>query len=470
MFEPTVSARSAAQALWRLAGLPEVALERLRFTGAEPALPSSFAVGTAAQASIGAAALAAAEVRRIRGMGRQDVQVDMPHAVAECTNFMSVNGTTPEVWDKFSGIYPCGDRGSKGWVRIHANFAHHREGALSLLGLKLTDKTTKEDVVSALSDVDPFEYEQAAADKGLAVAALRSFESWGAHMHGQLLTSLPLFTIERIGEAEPLAWPRIGYKDRPLHGLRVLELTRILAGPVCGRTLAAYGADVMLVNSPNLPNIDAIAETSRGKLSCHIDLSRSEGRITLANLCEDAHVFVQGYRPGGLASLGFSPEALAYARPGIVYVSLSAYGHTGPWADRRGFDSLVQTATGFNHAEATAFGSDAPKALPVQILDHASGYLMALGAQAALIRQQLEGGSWHVRVSLAQTAHWLRSLGRLPVSTNETRPILKHLLESSESGFGSLVAVSHSAQFSATPSAWVRPSMPPGSHPPRWPT
>jgi crotonobetainyl-CoA:carnitine CoA-transferase CaiB-like acyl-CoA transferase len=194
----------------------------------------------------------------------------------------------------------------------------------------------------------------------------------------------------------------------------VLELTRILAGPVAGRTLAAYGADVLLVNSPALPNIDAIADTSRGKRSAHVDLRTDAGRDTLRVLVRDAHVFMQAYRPGALDALGFGAETLAAIAPGIVCVSLSAYGHVGPWAGRRGFDSLVQTATGFNVAEAQAAGAASPKAMPVQILDYAAGFLMAFGTAVALRRQATEGGSWHVRVSLAGTGRWLRSLGRVP--------------------------------------------------------
>lgn len=201
----------------------------------------------------------------------------------------------------------------------------------------------------------------------------------------------------------------------------------------------------------------------------HADLETADGRIALANLLRSAHVFVQGYRPGAMQALGFGPQEAARLRPGIVYVSLSAYGDSGPWAQRRGFDSLVQTATGFNHAEAQAAGSQAPKPLPMQILDHASGYLMAYGAQAALARQAIEGGSWHVRVSLAQTARWLRSLGRVPDGLRRATPPIEGFLESESSGFGQLAAVRHAAQFSLTPARWARPSMPPGTHPTVWP-
>jgi crotonobetainyl-CoA:carnitine CoA-transferase CaiB-like acyl-CoA transferase len=250
----------------------------------------------------------------------------------------------------------------------------------------------------------------------------------------------------------------------------VLDLTRILAGPVGGRALVAYGADVMLVNAPHLPNIEAIADTSRGKLSALVDLREPEGRAAMDRLLAGAHVFVQGYRPGGLEALGYGPQALARKRPGIVCVSLSAYGTEGPWAGRRGFDSLVQTAMGFNRAEGDAAGDGKPRALPMQILDQASGYLIAFGAAAALRRQQLEGGSWHVRVALAQTGHWLRGLGRIANGFSAAKPSLEPYLETSASGFGELTAVRHSVALSRTPAGWTRPSMPPGSHPAAWPT
>jgi hypothetical protein len=225
----------------------------------------------------------------------------------------------------------------------------------------------------------------------------------------------------------------------------------------------------MLVNSPHLPNIDAIADTSRGKLSAHADLRSEAGRDALSGLLADAHVFVQGYRPRGLAALSFGPEEAAARRPGIVYVSLSAYGTQGPWADRRGFDSLVQTAMGFNHAEGEAAGDGKPRPLPMQILDEASGYLIALGVAAALWRQQQEGGSWHVQVSLAQTGHWLRGLGRVSGGLAVAEPDIEPWLESAPSGFGELRGMRHSAQLARTPVVWARPSMPPGSDPPAWP-
>ncbi|MET0543163.1 MAG: CoA transferase [Variovorax sp.] len=451
--------------LWSLAGLPAEALRLASLTGVDPVLPSSFAVGAAAQGTIAAAALAACELGHVRGVARQQVAVDMREAAIECTGWFSLDGRTPDIWDAFSGLYRCAD----GHVRVHANFAHHREGALRLLGL---DPATAQrtDAEQAMLGWRALDFEEAAAQRKLVATALRRFDEWDATPQGRAIAAQPLFTIERIGDAPPLALPPLREDQRPLTGLRVLDLTRILAGPVGGRALAAYGADVMLVNSPNLPNISAIADTSRGKLSTHVDLETDDGRDAMRRLVADAHVFTQGYRPGGLRSLGFGPDDVARSRPGIVYVSLTAYGTQGPWADRRGFDSLVQTAMGFNHAEGEAAGDGKPRPMPMQILDEATGYLMAFGAAAAMARQQREGGSWHVQVSLAQTGQWLRSLGRVPDGLSAAAPDLLAQVETTDSGFGRLAALRHSARLSRTPARWTRPSMPPGSHPPTWPS
>lgn len=468
-----ITAREALAALWQAAALPAASLVHADLTGSEPVLPSSFAVATAAQASLGAAALAAADIWNRRCGERQQVQVDATHAALDSCGWFTLDGKTPALWDKLSGLYPCGaDTDAPGWARIHANFAHHRDGALRLLGCEPGDATGREAVTQALRAWRAEDFETAAAEAGLVVAAARDFAAWDRHPQGRALADAPPVRIERIADAPPasaLVWPAVTAAEAPLAGLRVLDLTRILAGPVAGRTLAAYGADVMLVNSPQLPNIEAIADTSRGKLSAHIDLKTDAGRETLRTLLATSQVFLQGYRPGGLQALGFGPEDAARLRPGIVYVSLSAYGPHGPWATRRGFDSLVQTATGFNLAEAAARGADQPQAMPMQILDYAAGYLLAFGAQAALLRQQRDGGSWHVQVSLAGVGRWLRSLGRVPQGFDAQRPPFEPYLDASVSGFGRLVALRHAARFSRTPAVWRRPSMPPGTHAPRWP-
>lgn len=450
--------------LWSLTDLPQQALGQVSLTGDDPVLPSSFYVGTVAQTSIAAAALAACELGHLRGQPRQPIAVDMVHAALECSGWFSLDGRVPEIWDKFSGLYRCND----GWVRVHANFAHHREGALRLMGLDPAT-ASRAQAEQALLAWSAFAFETAAASAGLVVAAVRSFDEWSLHLQGQAITAQPLMHFERIGDAAPQVLAKISASQLPLAGLRALDLTRILAGPVCGRMLAGLGADVMLVNSPHLPNIESIADTSRGKLSCHLDLKTQAGVQSLKTLAAQAHVFVQGYRPGGLDKLGFSPQQLATLNPGIVVVSLSAYGTQGPWAQKRGFDSLVQTATGFNHAEMQAGAASAPKALPMQILDYATGHLMAFAAAAALHRQQREGGSWLVRVSLAQTGQWLRAMGRVAGGFGVRVPAREPFVETSDSGFGKLQALGPSARLQRTPVHWQRPSMPPGTHPPVWP-
>ena len=444
--------------------MPRQVLGQVSLTGDDPVLPSSFYVGTAAQTSIAAAALAACELGHLRGQPRQHVAVDMAHAALECSGWFSLDGRVPKIWDKFSGLYRCSD----GWVRIHANFAHHRAGALRLMGLDPVT-ASRADAEQALLAWSAVAFETAAANAGLVVAAVRSFAEWDAQPPGQAIAAQPLMHFERIGDAAPHALEKIPANQLPLAGLRVLDLTRILAGPVCGRMLAGLGADVMLVNSPHLPNIESIADTSRGKLSCHIDLKTPGGVQNLQKLAAQAHVFVQGYRPGGLHALGFGPQQLAALNPGIVVVSLSAYGTQGAWAPKRGFDSLVQTATGFNHAEMQASGANAPKALPMQILDYATGHLMAFAAAAALHRQQREGGSWNVTLSLAQTGLWLRAMGRIADGFGVSPPGREPFVETSESGFGQLQAIRLSAQLQRTALGWRRRSMPPGSHAAIWP-
>jgi crotonobetainyl-CoA:carnitine CoA-transferase CaiB-like acyl-CoA transferase len=461
-----VTTHAALARLWRDAGQPDAALRSVALSGSEPVLPSSFAVGTAAQASIAAAGLAAAELQRVRGGHEQMVSVDMRDAAIEFRSerYLRVDGEAPQdPWDKIAGLYRCGDGR---WVRLHTNFPHHRDGVLTLLRCEY-DRSA---VQRALETWEAEAFEAAAAEAGLVATATRSFAEWDAHPQGRAVAALPVFSIERIGDASPRTLPP---GDRPLAGVRVLDLTRVIAGPVCGRTLAAHGADVMLVNAAHLPQMATLViDCGRGKLSTFIDLRDPAGRDALAGLVRDADIVVQGYRPGALLALGLGPSKVADIRPGIVYVSLSAYGHAGPWAERRGFDSLVQNASGINVAEAEAARADQPKPLPCQALDHAAGYLMAFAAMSALARRVRDGGSWHVRVSLAQTGHWIRSLGRIPDGLDCPDPTFEDVrdrLEDCDSGFGKLTTVRHAAVLSQTPARWSRPSVPLGTHLPIWP-
>ena len=452
--------------LWRHAGGDPATLSAVTLSGDEPQLPSSFRVGAAAQVPIAAAGLAAAEIWKQRSGEAQTVAVDMTHATVECRSerYLRVEGKPPPpTWDPTAGVYRTGD---KRFVRLHTNFPHHRAAVCKVLGCR----EERDAIQAELMKREGEAFETAAYAGGAVVSMMRSQEEWLSTPHAQALAALPTFTIEKIGEAAPKPWPK---GDRPLAGVRVLDLSRVIAGPVSGRTLAVHGADVLLVYGPNVPAIPWLTiDTGRGKLSTFIELKSEAGRARMRDLLREADIFTQGYRPRASASLGFSAEEAARISPGIVYVTLSAYGHAGPWAERRGFDSLVQTSTGFNHAEGQAAGVDGPKELPAQMLDHASGYLLAFGAMMAKARQAREGGSWHVRVSLAQTGRWIWNLGRLadglrtPDFTEATTtPFMQEL----PSGFGPTLAVSHAAKLSKTPAFWARQAVPLGTHPPEWP-
>jgi crotonobetainyl-CoA:carnitine CoA-transferase CaiB-like acyl-CoA transferase len=452
--------------LWRLAGGDPAALDWVRLTGDEPQLPSSFRVAVAGQVSIAASALAAAVIWQARKGETQNVTVDMRHAAVECRSerYLRRDGEPPPpAWDAIAGVYKTGDRR---FVRLHTNFPHHRDAVCNVLSCA----AEREAVQAALMHWQGEAFETAAYAAGGVVSLMRSHDEWQALPQARALAELPVLTIEKIGDAPPKPLPA---GPRPLSGLRVLDLSRVIAGPVAGRTLAAHGADVMLVSGPDLPSIPwLVIDTGRGKLSSQLDLKSAQGRAGLRDLLRETDIFSQGYRPKALAALGFGPRDLADMSPGIINVSLSAYGHVGPWAERRGFDSLVQTATGFNHAEGQAAGVDGPKELPAQMLDHATGYLMAFGAMMARLKQSREGGSWHVQVSLAQTGRWLWGLGRLAeglrtpdLNGDMIKPYLKDL----PSGFGPLSAVSHAAILSKTPAFWARPAVPLGHDVPQWP-
>lgn len=448
--------------LCALAGLRDA--PPLQVTGAEPALPSSFRVDAAAAASIGAAGLAAEAIWRHRTGKGQGVSIDIRHAAAEFRSerYLRIDGQEPkDPWDPIAGAYPTAD----GWVRLHTNFPHHRDGILKLLGCG----NTREDVAAALRRRKAEEFETAAWKAGMCVSAYRSFAQWDAHPHAQALAALPPLRLERLRDAAPI--PFAPNPTRPLEGVRVLDLTRVIAGPVAGRTLAAHGAEVLYVASPNVANLpNLIADTGRGKRACAIDLETEQGRAQLRALVEQADIFLQSYRPGALARHGFGPAQVAAMRPGIVVATLSAYGEVGPWAGKRGFDSLVQTSTGFNHAEAEAAGTASPKPLPCQALDHASGYLLALGAMAARLRQAKEGGSWKVGVALATTGTWLRGLGRIDglAAPDPDFAAMQDLL--APSGFGDTPtrAIRHAAGLSETPARWSRGASRLGQDSPGW--
>jgi crotonobetainyl-CoA:carnitine CoA-transferase CaiB-like acyl-CoA transferase len=312
--------------------------------------------------------------------------------------------------------------------------------------------------------------EDALNGAGLPAGMVRSRDEWLAHPHARAVADLPLLEIVRIGDSPPEPF---GRGDRPLSGVRVLDLTRVIAGPECGRTLASHGADVLLVTSRHLPSLPShVIDFGLGKRSASLDLRRPEDGDRLRSLIAGADIFSQSYRPGALAGLGFGPEEVSRLRPGIVYVTLSAYGHAGPWRERRGFETLIQSVSGFAHEQGFGAGLDRPQHLPAQVVDHATGYLGALGALVALARRAREGGSYLVRVSLVQTGRWVDALGRVSGRhiADQTLAEVDDLLATCDSPFGRLRHVAPAAILSETPASWSHPAVPLGTHEPVWPT
>ena len=461
----TTSAEQLAQ-LWALAGGDAKALSHADLPGGEPALPGIYHVGVQAQSSIAASALAAAEVHRARGGPAQEVSVPMRNAAISfrSESYLRVDGVM--VRDSFDPIHSFYKTGDGGWVQVHANFPQHRMGAAELLRCAYS----REGVARALEGMKAAEVEDMFAAAMLPTARMRSEAEWNAHPQSAALDNQPVLILEKIGEADPRPLPATA--ARPLEGLKVLDLTKVIAGPVCGRTMAEHGAEVLQITAGHLAHsMPLIIDSNRGKRSAYLDLRKEQGVDRLKALAKDADIFVQGYRPNTLAKRGLGPEDLAAVRPGIVYVSLSAFSHEGPWSHRRGFDSIVQTCSGIGHAGGAAAGVDGMKHLPCQALDHASGYLMAFGGMMARLKQAHEGGSWLVRVSLARTGRWLQSLGKQD-AIDAPDPALEDVQDMIEDygqvPFGNMTGVKPAAILSATPGYWATPTVRPGTHAAEW--
>jgi hypothetical protein len=330
-------------------------------------------------------------------------------------------------------------------------------------------------VRNAVAKWDALELEEAIIAAKGAGGMVRTMDEWAKHPQGAAVAALPLMEIVKIGDSPPEALPK---GDRPLSGIRVLDLTRVIAGPTCARTLAEHGADVLKITGAHLPSLGYQEhDTGHGKLSAHLDLREDRDREILRGLAREADVFSQGYRPGTLANRGFAPEALAQLRPGMVCVSLCAFGHVGPWASRRGFDTVVQSVSGIAHRQGELFPGKAPgpQFYPISAIDYLTGYLMAFGAMAALARRAREGGSWLVRISLAQTGRWLTGLGEVPeaalrgVSKDFNPAEIERWSTTSTTPDGRLQHLAPVVRLSETPPRWARPSVPLGHNEPVWP-
>jgi hypothetical protein len=462
----------ALRTILPIAGWSEDRLRSVEITGGtDPILPTPFRISETSAATLAAVGLAASDLWKLRAGRSQNISVDTRHATASLRSghYIRIDGehVSPAA-NAVMGMYPAKNGR---WSYLHCNFPHHRAIALKILGVP----EDRDAVTRAVAQWDALELEEAIIAGGGAGGMVRSMDEWAQHPQGKAVAKLPLMEIIKIGDspAEPL--PK---GDRPLSGIRVLDLTRVIAGPTCARTLAEHGADVLKISAEHVPSLGRQEyDTGHGKLSAYLDLRDPPQAETLRNLVRAADVFSQGYRPGALRNRGFSPEALAEMRPGIVAVSLSAFGHEGPWGSRRGFDTVIQAVSGITLRQGELFpgAQPGPQFYPVSAIDFLTGYLMAFGTMVALARRTTEGGSWHVRISLAQVGRWLVERGQVPES--ELKGVPKDLTPDeierwsmvSNTPVGRLQHLAPVVRMSETPPRWARTMVPLGYNQPVWP-
>lgn len=459
---------------WAALGADPALVERVSYGGPPGGLPARLPVMGLARATVAVCSLAAAELASVRtGRAVPRVRVDDGAVAAAFLSerLVRVDGRAGAGFAPLSRFWRAAD----GWVRTHANYPHHRDRLLRALGVP--DGSGAADAVAeAVAGRRAVDVEDAVYAAGGLAVAVRDVARWAAHEQGALVPARPLLTLERAdGPAEsgpPRAWSRVTGAGTPLlpcAGVRVLDLTRVLAGPVATRTLALLGADVLRIDAPHLPESqEAHDDTGMGKRSTTLDLGRRADHRVFEELLADAHVVVTGYRPGALDRFGLSAEALAERRPGLVVGQLSAWGRYGPWRGRRGFDSLVQAATGIALLEGS--GGE-PGALPAQALDHGTGYLLAAAVLRALTARcgPDGGGTRLVRVALTQTAHWLvHGPAGSPARGGGLDP--ERWTTTKDTPMGRLRHALPPVAYEGGPSDWTRPPGPWGADPARWAT
>jgi len=444
----------------------------VRFKARATTVNTPFHAAEAAAAALTAGADVVRRAAEQAGADPGELSVDARHAESSLLSFAYLRfkdpeqGLAPRIAGEdrtaAAGFYPSRDGR---WVYLHSGFPHNTQGLLELLGVK-DDRRAVTQAVGRLHAID---LENRIAEAGLCGAMVRSAAEWDASVQGRQLASRPVVEIIQMGESSAEALP--GPADRPLDGTRVLDLTRVLAGPTCARTLAAYGADALRVGAEHLPSIPLFAvDTGLGKRAASLDLQDEKDAARLRRLVRQADVFSQGYRTGAMEKLGFGVTDVLKLRPGMVYVSINCYGHDGDWRQRPGWEQLAQAVTGMAVRQGRHLRQSAPTLLPAAVNDYITGYLAALGALVALERRARVGGSYWVRVSLARTAMWVRSLGeRASVQPQPLRPAeLERFSSTTDSAWGPLSHLDPAVRVSNAKVGWDRPPSPLGSDKPRF--
>lgn len=365
--------------------------------GAMPADASAFATAQAAAIACGSVNAALSSLT-----GYSPGPLDRALALDSFTAHVRCDGQSVPKWASLSGHYRTADGR---FIQLHCNFPHHAAGAAARLGVA-QERSAFED---AISRWDAFDLETVLIDDGMIAAAYRTTDEWNDHPHAVAVRQLPLLDFVAVGDGPSRSRPT---GDLPLIGVRILDCSRVLAGPVAGQTLANLGADVIRVGAEHLPSVDiGVMATGTSKRNAYVDLRTAEGRVTFTDLVRGAHVIIDGFRPGALAQYGFSAEEIIALSPGVSVMEICAFDWIGPWANRRGFDSIVQSTTGIALASAEHCGAAEPVHLPVQSLDYCTGFFAAAAAIRAIAENRTTGGSWNAKLSLLRTRNWFVGLG-----------------------------------------------------------
>jgi crotonobetainyl-CoA:carnitine CoA-transferase CaiB-like acyl-CoA transferase len=436
-------------------------------------MKTRFFAEEAAAAVLAAGGAIAADIWQLRTGREQSVSVSTREVAAGLVSFLHQKFDDADKAPPMRGQLDAAPTNANGFQKtkdgrfifLHPSFPESTKRLLRVLDCPDEADAVRETVARW----DAFELEDVIAKAGACAGVARGPEEWDATEQGCVLAARPVVEVTKIDESAPESFHD---GPMPLSGVRVLDLTRVLAGPTCARTLAQYGADAMVISSPSLPSVPYfVTDTGHGKLAAFVDLATEAGKEKLRGLVREGDVFSQGYRQGALARLGFSPLALAMLRPGIVVTEINCYGHEGPWRGRPGWEQLGQTVSGMAVMHG---GADEPKLQPGAVTDYTTGYLAAFGTMVALLRRAKYGGSYLVRVSLTQTAMWLRSLGLGPedrldqASLAGIEEIASYSIKS-ETGFGPVTHLRPAVRMSETQPRWSRPLVPLGTNEPAWP-
>jgi len=452
-------AEQMARAAWGAIGGDDPAVAALRFVG-DGGLPSTFAVSDLAAAAIGVAALSIGELAQTARGTMTPVTVDRRLASFWFSKSIRPTGwRMPGVWDAFAGDY----RTSDGWIRLHTNAPHHRAAAERVVGRA----AEKAETARAVARWRAGDLESAIVHEGGCAAEMRSRDAWTHHPQGAAVDAEPLVRLAATERAAERGWSP--QADRPLAGLRVLDLTRVLAGPVASRFLAGFGASVLRIDPPDWNEPAIVPEVTLGKRCARLDLRDDGGRAIFEKLLAQADLLLCGYRSDALDRLGYDNAARRALAPGLIDVRLDAYGWSGPWARRRGFDSLVQMSSGIAEAGMRWKAANEPVPLPVQALDHATGYLIAAAAIRGVTLRLTRGHGTQARLSLARTAKWLTDEGEgvsspplAPENESDVSPAIE------VTAWGEARRLIPPVAIDGIPMRWDSPAAELGSSKPAW--